>query len=251
MSQLSEEEQLRAEIMATEAYNRALDEMENAMLAAAQTQNAAAFTATVSKFALERARALARTAAESLARDLTTAELNKIGETIADALLHGKRPLDIYNRLKEVTSLDRVRQKQYENLKKKLEQSGMSPERQQRLLEKEYKRLLQDRRKTIAQTEGRYATSEARRREAEERGDEFKRWMIAADDKRVCDECIDNEADGVIPINQAFKSGHDTTPAHPRCRCSVSYGKGERVRSIFESRAKEAIEQTKKMNQEE
>lgn len=50
-----------------------------------------------------------------------------------------------------------------------------------------------------------------------------KRSETVHDDK-VCPECIQNEADGWIGINQLF-SGSETedTPHHPNCRCSVEY----------------------------
>jgi hypothetical protein len=50
-----------------------------------------------------------------------------------------------------------------------------------------------------------------------------KRSETVHDDK-VCPECIQNEEDGWIGINQLF-SGSETedTPHHPFCRCSVEY----------------------------
>lgn len=50
-----------------------------------------------------------------------------------------------------------------------------------------------------------------------------KRSETVHDDK-VCPECLQNEADGWIGINQLF-SGSETedTPHHPNCRCSVEY----------------------------
>jgi hypothetical protein len=43
-------------------------------------------------------------------------------------------------------------------------------------------------------------------------------------DDKVCPECIQNEADGWIGVNDLF-SGSETedTPHHPFCRCSVEY----------------------------
>jgi len=239
MNVLSEAEQLEAQVMDEEMFDEAVKKIGEAMA-----------SATVAGDAASRARRLAETAAKSLAQDLTKAELKKIGETIAQAMIDGKRPLDIYNKLQEVKSLDSNRAKTYDNLKKKLEKSGLSPDAQKKLLDKEYQRLLQERRKVIAQTEGRYATSEARALEAEARGDEYKVWYIQGDE-RTCDICSGNEADGVIPIKHPFRSGHDHTPAHPACRCSVSYIRDGRPREIAERRSSERIARTKELRGEE
>ena len=239
MNVLSEAEQLEAQVMAEEMFDEAVKKIREAMA-----------SVTVSELTLSRARRLAETAAKSLAQDLTKAELKKIGETIAQAMIDGKRPRDIYNKLQEVKSLDSNRAKTYDNLKKKLEKSGLSPDAQKKLLDKEYQRLLQERRKVIAQTEGRYATSEARALEAEARGDEYKVWYIQGDE-RTCDICSGNEADGVIPIKHPFRSGHDHTPAHPACRCSVSYIRDGRPREIAERRSAERIARTKELRGEE
>jgi len=239
MNVLSEAEQLEAQVMDEEMFDEAVKKIGEAMA-----------SATVAGDAASRARRLAETAAKSLAQDLTKAELKKIGETIAQAMIDGKRPLDIYNKLQEVKSLDSNRAKTYDNLKKKLEKSGLSPDAQKKLLDKEYQRLLQERRKVIAQTEGRYATSEARALEAEARGDEYKVWYIQGDE-RTCDICSGNEADGVIPIKHTFRSGHDHTPAHPACRCSVSYIRDGRPREIAERRSAERIARTKELRGEE
>ena len=49
-----------------------------------------------------------------------------------------------------------------------------------------------------------------------------KSWLTSTTDT-CCDECADNEADGAIPLNDAFSSGDDTTPAHPNCSCVVTF----------------------------
>ncbi len=49
-----------------------------------------------------------------------------------------------------------------------------------------------------------------------------KSWLTVGDD-RVDPECIENEAEGWIPVDQLHKSGHDQPLAHPRCRCTELY----------------------------
>ena len=222
---------LTSQIMAKREYAAAVEKIADILAAARANRDTSQLTRAASRVALARARRLAETAAKSLAKDLTKAELKKIGETIADAIRDGKRPRDIYNKLQEVQSLDSNRAKTLANMEKKLDKAGVDEATKEKLLAKEKQRLLQERRKTIAQTEGRYATSEARRAEADDRKDEFKRWITAADE-RLCEECDGNENDGIIPIDEAFSSGHMQSPAHPNCRCTVAYipgGKGKEL----------------------
>lgn len=48
-----------------------------------------------------------------------------------------------------------------------------------------------------------------------------KAWLTAGDN-RVCRICTSNAAAGIIPIGHAFPSGHQTVPAHPVCRCTLT-----------------------------
>lgn len=49
-------------------------------------------------------------------------------------------------------------------------------------------------------------------------GVEMVRWVVTPDEI-TCEICLGNEADGWIPLGEAFSSGHTTTPSHLRCRC--------------------------------
>jgi hypothetical protein len=46
-----------------------------------------------------------------------------------------------------------------------------------------------------------------------------KRWLLG---EKACIICQANAAQGVIPLMQAFISGHMTTPGHPNCVCTIS-----------------------------
>lgn len=72
----------------------------------------------------------------------------------------------------------------------------------------------------IARTEISTAYGEAELDTYKEFGVEEKEWITAGDD-RVSEECADNEAQGAIPLDEAFKSGDIHEPAHPNCRCDV------------------------------
>ena len=49
-----------------------------------------------------------------------------------------------------------------------------------------------------------------------------KYWKTRNDD-RVDQICINNQAEGWIPFDQLFSSGHSRPLAHPKCRCSAIY----------------------------
>lgn len=82
----------------------------------------------------------------------------------------------------------------------------------------------------IARTETATAIGQGRRASAMTQGQDEKRWVTAGDDSvdanAAGQPCRDNEAAGWMPLTQGFPSGHDTIPAHPRCRCDVEYRTG-------------------------
>ncbi len=73
----------------------------------------------------------------------------------------------------------------------------------------------------IAQNEMHEAMSEASLRTYTRLGIEYKSWVRAGTSDFDCDICEPNEAQGPIPINDTFQSGHERPPAHPRCVCSL------------------------------
>lgn len=203
--------------------------LEEALLA----QYLAQITGPVSKAATDRARALAREAATSLLRDFTKTQLNSMGEAIAAGLEQGKGPREIARMLTDVQGLDPQRAARLEKVREYLEASDLSNDALEKALERERQKLLRDRRETIARTEARNATSEAREIEALGRGAKWKHWITTADE-RLCDICAGNEADGVIPVDDTFSGGTRTAPAHPNCRCSVAYVTTDRGKNIAE-----------------
>lgn len=73
----------------------------------------------------------------------------------------------------------------------------------------------------IARTETSNALSQASLDRMKDMDIEFKEWVTAGDD-RVSPECRGNEAEGIIPTNQAFSGGVMAPPQHPDCRCSLA-----------------------------
>lgn len=73
----------------------------------------------------------------------------------------------------------------------------------------------------IARTETASALSQASLDRMEAMGVDGKEWVTVGDD-RVSPECRQNEADGIIPVDQAFSSGAKGPPQHPSCRCALA-----------------------------
>ncbi len=73
----------------------------------------------------------------------------------------------------------------------------------------------------IARTETANALSTASLDSMADMGIDGKEWVTAGD-ANVSEDCEANEAEGVIPVNQAFSGGVMAPPQHPDCRCSVS-----------------------------
>lgn len=179
-------------------------------------------TGQASQEILDRAAALADNAAESLLRTISKADLNAIGQTISEGIAQGLGPRQIARNLEEVQGLDANRVKQFEKFRAGLEDSDMTDSQIAAAEEREYQRLLKERRETIARTESNFAVSEGDRLEAERSGKRFKVWQTTGDSS-VSNECQKNEAAGPIPIDEEFPGGVATTPQHPNCRCSVTY----------------------------
>jgi len=71
----------------------------------------------------------------------------------------------------------------------------------------------------IAYTETVRAYAEGRKTYAYQSGAKFKVWS----DNNATDVCADNTAQGPIPIDEDFRSGDESEPAHVRCRCLTTY----------------------------
>lgn len=81
----------------------------------------------------------------------------------------------------------------------------------------------EDRADLIARTELKYIDGMGAAAVAERTGATQKKWMLSSlhDDE---DECDDNAEADWIGVDDDFPNGEDTVPAHPRCRCVVTYG---------------------------
>lgn len=100
-------------------------------------------------------------------------------------------------------------------------EQGQGPLEFARALRRLWAEASRQRAEVIARTEWVRVAGEttlATYRRQERRG---KAWLTAGD-RRVCSICNGNAAAGIIPIERTFPSGHQTVPAHPRCRCTLT-----------------------------
>ena len=74
----------------------------------------------------------------------------------------------------------------------------------------------------IARTETASALSQASLDTMADMGIDGKEWVTSGSTFSQEDECGENEAQGVIPVGQAFSSGHHAPPAHPDCECALA-----------------------------
>jgi len=88
-------------------------------------------------------------------------------------------------------------------------------------IRKEFKDMSKRRAVTISQTETNQALSQASMDRMHDMGVNGKEWIVDGDE-RTCPICMGNAAQGVIPIDQLFQSGHMQTPGHVNCRCATA-----------------------------
>jgi len=222
-------------LSAAEATALMSDEIYNKMIAS--------ITGPIDDVALRTARNLADREALSLATNMSKTQLRAMGETIADGLRQGLGPKEIARRLKMVNELDGPRAARLLKYRDSLKNSGYSEKQIQALVDRRFKKLLRERRETIAQYEARKATGAARQAAGEREGAQFKVWFTKQD-ARVSDACQANEAAGVIPFKDNFPGGVPYPPQHVGCRCSVNNITSEAQAKRAQKRADKRTENT-------
>ena len=81
---------------------------------------------------------------------------------------------------------------------------------------------------TAKRTEAMTDLSQRTMQQAITQGSDEKQWITQGkDDPRVPPMCLANEAQGWIPRDQLFQSGHNTAPAFGGCMCTVIYRSSE------------------------
>lgn len=85
-------------------------------------------------------------------------------------------------------------------------------------IRKEFDDMTKRRAEMIARTETNDALSQAFMDRAHDMNITGKEWVTAD----PCEICAGNEAEGIVPIDHIFSSGHERPPAHPNCRCALA-----------------------------
>jgi len=227
--------------------------IEDELFDAFYREMAAAIQAPTSGVTLETALNAVRDQARIQAATLTTrmleSELESIGRIVAEGLEQGLGPRQIASRLDVVRGLDSNRIATFERQRAYLETLFPDTEAGRAALagreDALFNRLLNQRRRTIAQTEARFASSTARETNAKARGAQYKVW-ITVGDSRVSDMDVANESEGAIPIDGTFSSGHGRPPSHPNCRCTLAYATSEGQRDRMDARGRERAQRTAK-----
>lgn len=91
---------------------------------------------------------------------------------------------------------------------------------------RDFPQLAAYRAKMIARTEMQRAYQQAQYATFEENGVTSRRWVTAQNSifarrSPVCRRCLENAAQGWVPMTEPFRSGHMAPPVHPNCRCDV------------------------------
>jgi hypothetical protein len=218
----------------TGTINRAAIEANPALYETLRKQ----LTGKASEATLDAARNIAKREAETWAQNLAKAEINKMGKVIAHGIEQGWHPTETARHLNMVKGLDGQRAGRMLDYAEYLDGLDIPKKEWERRYESRFQKELRDRKRVIAQTEQRFATSEGHQLKAEALGLQYKAWMTTGDG-RVSDECQSNEAQGWIGIDKSFDAGAKHPPQHPRCRCTLSYrrAKGKAADQRAEDRA--------------
>ena len=86
-------------------------------------------------------------------------------------------------------------------------------------IKSEFANMTKRRSEMIARTETNDALSQAFMDRAHDMEIDGKEWGVGGE---PCEVCEDNEAEGVVPIDHVFSSGHERPPAHPNCCCALA-----------------------------
>jgi len=191
--------------------------------------------------ALKKAYDLARIETKTIATNMSKAELEMIGNRIADGLKRGLGPKQIARQLEMVKGLDSVSAARYLKAERMWSELGLTDKQLEAKLERFFQKLLRERKERIAATESRLVTSQTRIIEASDRGAKWKMWVDVGDE-RVSDGCASNSGEGPILINNAFGSGDRYPPRFPGCRCHLEFGTSDVQKEWMEENSAQRAE---------
>jgi len=85
-------------------------------------------------------------------------------------------------------------------------------------IRREFADMTKRRSEMIARTETADALSQASLDRMRDMDIDGKEWV----GNDPCDICVENESEGIVPVDHVFSSGHDRPPAHPNCECALA-----------------------------
>ena len=132
--------------------------------------------------------------------------------------------IDYYVRRQDliITSVDNTTKSFLANQITKGLNQGLSVGEMVKEIRSQYKDFTDYRAERIVRTETQKTAGDMSWRTAKYNGSEQKHSIIGG---RACEDCIANDAEGWIPMNESFSSGDMTEPFHPNCMCTVLYQK--------------------------
>jgi SPP1 gp7 family putative phage head morphogenesis protein len=92
----------------------------------------------------------------------------------------------------------------------------------EKILKEKMPDISRSRAETIIRTEMNNAVNKGELETAIRNKASEKSWRVA-EDERLCEICNGNGEDGWVGLGANFRSGHDSPPAHPNCRCDLRY----------------------------
>lgn len=150
-----------------------------------------------------------------------------IQNLIVRSIQEGRSARDTARLIEETVGLTSQNTAAVNNYYNMLISRGENPQRAWSLTAKYSDKLLKLRAKTIARTEIMGALNAGAMEQARQRAADGvyrnpqKKWMITRDEL-TCKICRPL-AGQVKPLNTPFSNGVDAPPAHPNCRCSLSF----------------------------
>jgi len=124
-----------------------------------------------------------------------------------------------------ITSVDDTTKKWLANLISEAKAERLTNDEIAALIREKAPEISRVRAELIARTEVANAMSLVEMESALQNGIKLWKWVTAHDDRvdagSAYQICLENEAAGNVEIGKSFPSGHDRTPGHPRCRCSM------------------------------
>jgi len=161
--------------------------------------------------------------------DLTAAQIGSIHALLQSQIALGvTSPYILAQRIRPMIGLTVREAKAVGKFISSLTEDGVSPVAINKQVSKYTKYLHKNRASRIARTEisNAYNFGQMNSIKQAVAGDQLpgtleKAWMAGG--QNPCEVCLDNEAAGVIQLEEAFPSGHMHPTAHPQCECAVGY----------------------------